>query len=551
MKRIKALLSLLLVAALLIGLLAACANDSQPSTNDTPSNNAANNDANKDANKDATPDKEPEKDPAPDTDTDAPEQDFDPEAPDEILFYFYDLYAKGAQGAKIIEAVNAITIPTIGVKVNIEWYDMGTYGTKLGLNIADGTPVDLVNIMPMASTSVAVLHSSNQLMDVSKLLPEYAPDAYALIKDYLDAFTYADGTFGFPTLKNYSNNNYVMMREDVLKEIGMYDLAANMTTWSEYEQVLKAVTEAKRSEGMYALGRARGKSVNVGLMQLGYEKFFDYTPYDSVGDGQELLATDQEGNVFSFYENEKTIAGMKRLASWMEKGWVWPDSAFSDTDGDVLVRGGTIFSKMEGGEIGVEVRQKANCDTDMLCIKVQNGLIRTSSLTSWGLAVPITADEPEAAMRFVNALYTNAELMNVLLLGIEGEDYVMLDSGEAAYPAGKDQGSVEYHEPDWLFGNQFLVHPWEGNGADYREIAAQENVNSAISPYLGFALNMADLDTLVASLSAVKDQYVAQLNCGLYTDAMHKEFVDKLYSVGLQDYIDEVQSQLNAWLATK
>lgn len=542
MKKRHVLLSLLLVAALLISLLAACANNETPST-DTPNTNNNTPSSNTDKQPDQTPDA--------DTDSDVPAQDFDPENPDEILFYFYDLYSHGAYGDKIIDAVNEITIPLIGVKVDIEWYDMGSYVTKLGLSIADGTPVDLVNIMPAAPTSVANLHANNQLMDISELLPEYAPGAYELIKDYLGAFTYTDGIFGFPSLKNFSNNYYVMMREDILKELDLYDFASNMTTWSEYEQIMQAVTDAYQGEGMYALGRARGNSVTNGVMQQGYEKFFDYSPFDTVGDTLAILSTDKEGHVYSFYEVPETVAGMKRLASWMEKGYIWPDSAFSDTDGDVLISGGTTFSKMEGGEIGVEVRQKANCGTDMLCVKVMNGFITTSSLTSWGLAVPITADEPEAAMRFVNQLYTNADLMNVLLLGIEGEDYVMLDTGEAAYPAGKEDGSVEYHEADWLFGNQFLVHPWTGNGADYREIAAQENVNSEISTYLGFTLDVSELNTLIASLSAVKDQYVPSFSCGLYTDAEYQDFLDKLYSVGMQDYIDEVQTQLDAWLASQ
>ncbi len=536
MKYCKSILALSLIVLLLLSLLAACG-QAEESTNagDSNASNTPVNDSNSSQEKPSGNNSE----------------QISTEDIDNIEFYFYDLYNHGDYGQKIIDAVNEITIPLIQVRVDIEWYDMGSYGTQLGLNIAGGTPVDLVSIMPMPATSVAQLHASNQLMEIRDLVMEYAPQTYEMMEPYLNAMTYNGGLYGLPTMKNWANNQYIMMRADVLRELDLYDYAADMSSWQEYEEVLRQVTEAKAGSGMYGLGRARSNSVVNSLMALGYEAFSDYSLYDSCGDTLTLLFSDRDGNIYSYYEDEHTVSGMKLLADWYAKGYIWPDSAFSDTDGDDLVSGNVIFSKMEGGELGVEVRQQANCGTEMLCVKVANGYITTSQLTSWGLAIPVTADEPEAACRFIEQLYTNAELLNLLLMGIEGEDYVVLESGEIDYPEGLDANSVEYHEPDWLFGNQFLVLPWAGNGADYREIAAQENVNSEISPYLGFALDTSQLENVIASLSAVNDQYAASLSCGLYTDELYQQFLDKLYAQGLQDYIDAVQTQLSAFLAAQ
>lgn len=63
----------------------------------------------------------------------------------------------------------------------------------------------------------------------------------------------------------------------------------------------------------------------------------------------------------------------------------------------------------------------------------------------------------------MNALYTSEELMNLLVWGIEGEDYVVED-GEAAYPEGVTEDTVEYHTADFLYGNYFLCYPWSGTG---------------------------------------------------------------------------------------
>ena len=524
----KRLLALILAAALLTVLLGACGSQEEPDSVPQPGNSQ------QDPNGTGGMETQPGQ----------------PEELTELTFWYYDLYNHGSHGQKIIDAVNEITEPLLGIRMSIEWFDAGSYTTQLGLAIADGTVIDLISIMPAPPTSVATLHASGKLMEIDALLQEYAPQAYGMMEPYLSAYSYEGGVFGIPARKNWASNKYIMMREDVLQELGLYDFAAQMTTWSEYEQVMQQVMEAKGGSGMYALGRAKGNSVTIGggYWPMAGERFDEYSAYDSLGDSLGLVSTDDAGNVGSYWADPRTVAECERLADWNARGYIWPDSAFSDTDGDDLVSGGVIFSKMEGGEIGVETRQRANCDTEMLCVQICDGYISTSSVTSWGLAIPITSEEPEAACRFIDQLYTNAELLNILLLGIEGEDYVFLPSGEVDYPEGLDSNSVEYHQADWMFGNQSLVHVWAGDGADYRQRAEEANAACDVSPYLGFTVNSTELETQIATLSAVLDQYQASMRCGLYTQQSYEEFLSKLETAGLQAYLDAFQLQLDAWL---
>ena len=125
----------------------------------------------------------------------------------------------------------------------------------------------------------------------------------------------------------------------------------------------------------------------------------------------------------------------------------------------------------------------------------------------------------------------------------------MLPSGEADYPEGLEQSTVEYHEADWLFDIQTLVHPWAGNGADYRELAEQANAACDVSPYLGFTADTTGLDTLTASLTAVQNQHAASMHCGLYTPEEYQSFLKKLDIAGLPDYVAAFQEQLDAWRA--
>ena len=86
------------------------------------------------------------------------------------------------------------------------------------------------------------------------------------------------------------------------------------------------------------------------------------------------------------------------------------------------------------------------------------------------LTIPVTAKEPEAAMKFLNMMYTDERIVNLLNYGIENEDYIVDEDGRFSYPEGKDMNSVGYYNGyTWLFGNQFLAGVRDNEDADIRE----------------------------------------------------------------------------------
>ena len=54
---------------------------------------------------------------------------------------------------------------------------------------------------------------------------------------------------------------------------------------------------------------------------------------------------------------------------------------------------------------------------------------------------------------------------------------------------------------------------------------------------------------MISQISAVVDQYSGAMNCGVFTDDEYQAYLDKLESAGVNDYLGEIQTQLNAWLA--
>lgn len=535
----KKILSLLLVLAMCLTLLAACASDADKSTDsqDTESTSDAQNEQEGTSTDDA--------------------DELDDGEIIELSMYYFDLNGNASKDAdSVVAAINEITEPELGIHVDITYLGMADYPTQLSLAITSGEKLDLACLVTLPAATLSTLHANGQLLDISSYLQEdYAAGLMETVGDYLDAYTYSDGIFGVPTFRIYNTDRWIMMREDILEELGMVEFAQNMTNWAQYDELLEMVYDNYNGTGLYPVCKGSGYVVLFDqaftfptILEGG--DFSDNVAFDNLNDGVQLICTDEDGNVYNYAETDSYVASCVKAAEWYEKGWLYPDSYLAEDHGDILMKQGIAFSEIQGSEIGIEVAKKASTGYDVVCTNICPGMVTTTTLASWGSVLPVTCEEPEAAIKFLNALYTDSRLMNLLNYGIENEHYVVNDEGEACYPEGVTADSVGYHASDWIMGNQFLTLPWEGQGGDFREKALAENAK-VLSPYLGFTIDTTELTDTIAALTSVSNEYTRSLYCGLYTEELYNEFLADLKTAGIDEYVAAFQAQLDAWTAEK
>ena len=539
MKKMKAILALVLVAALVCALFAACAKDTTtPTGTDKP--------ATTEPAKTDTPAKtdEPAKTEEPEK-TDEPEEPeepetYDPEDYTDIKMFYFDLRMVGADhGERINKAINDYIGPKYGLQVGITYFNVGDWLQKVQLSISGGEQVD---VLPLCvGNGLTTMLNNKMLIDIAPYMAEEGQETLELMKNYIPTYMRGDALYGIPTYRGYCTNSYIIMRKDILEELGMVELAENMQGWSDYETILGAVADKYTAEtGLWALSKGPARSCTPGYLWNG-DKFTDRVQWDSIGDGYGQVYTDPEGNVSWVLEDPRFTAKLEMVKRWRDNGWIWPDSSLNDTHGDELIKQGVSFSDMDGSEYGVEAVKSANCGHPLICFMYGPGWIMTSTLHSWGIGVPVTAEEPEMGCRFINALYTDDYLMNLLTRGEEGVDFNVVN-GEVVY---KEES--HYYEADFLIGNNTLLYPLEGQGADYFDQIKKINDEAHISEYLGFVLNTADMTDMIANISAVYDQYSGDLYCGNYTPELFAEYKGKLETAGVHDYLDEIQRQVTAW----
>ena len=524
MKKFKAILALVLVACLFVTLFAACAK-----TTDKPSTDGGNTNTNTNTG----------------SDTNTNSGKVDEEEIVDIVVSYLDVSANELTEWERMEAyINTISVPEIGVRVKLRIGQMGDYGTTIPLEIAGGEKLDVINVSPMGGTKLATLLGNGSLLNIKAELEEYAAEALALCgPDMVGVYAQGDALYGLPTNRLNTSNEYVVMRKDVLEAAGALEMAENCDSYSDLEAIWAKVYDYCTANNIYVIGGQKNV-VNVNAYWTG-DAFSTGVQFDAIGDSTNLLMTYEDGNkVACRYENEHWVDMQKRATTWKANSWIYPDTILGDDHVDNLMKQGVIFSYWNHTEIGVEVARKLSSGYDVVCPMACQGVVQTNNLANFGVAVPVTCQDVVAAVKFINLMYTDARISTVFAWGIEGEDYIMVN-GEAAYP----ENPSNFHAQDYMMANQMLVPAWQGQGADFRAKALEANKNATFSRYLGFSIDVSEMETVVASLSAVRDEYIPSLNSGEYTDEMYQQFIDKMYAVGLQEYMDGAQTQLNAWLA--
>ena len=154
----------------------------------------------------------------------------------------------------------------------------------------------------------------------------------------------------------------------------------------------------------------------------------------------------------------------------------------------------------------------------------------------------------------LDLFYTDEFVINSILYGVEGRDYVKVTDQTIAFPEGVDSTNVSYDSNTTcgIIGSQFIQ--W-GRNVDEELAAGRPGVHAdqhrqrrQVSGF-GFSFDATSVRTQVSSVNNVITQYFNALTNGeLDPSTMIDEFNTALEAAGLNDIIAEKQAQLTRGL---
>ncbi len=454
-------------------------------------------------------------------------------------------------GLPEVEAeINKITEEQLDVHINMEMVEMGNYIQQVSLKLSAQEKVDVMLTFPAGPAGYVALQNNGQIQDITDLLDTYAPTAKSYVSDIISATSVNGRNYAIPIYRNVSSGVYFTMRTDVLEDLGLLEKAQNVSSFKEVGEILQAVEDSEKWGYLapLAASQANGSVIINGVTLFDLENFENNAVYDAIINDILVVKADGSDPTVKIVDDLPEFrAIVKEGHEWFENDLIYADAAITTEAGLPLIRMDKVFAVLQAGELGFKASADAGAGMDMTVVKISDKAVSTSECNKFTWAIPTSATAPEAAAAFIELMYTNAEINNLLAWGIEGRDYVVDENGFANYPDGN--ADVPYHGADFIVGNQYICVPWAGSGENIRELSKQEMNNAEKSYFLGFSMDTTPVETELATVQTVFEEYLAQVRSGAGDEAKIDEYLEKLESAGIQKVIDEAQAQLDAWIA--
>lgn len=438
---------------------------------------------------------------------------------------------------RVESAINDITREKIGCEVKLLIIQTAAFQQQMTLMLSGGEKLDVLNATPEL---VATAAAAEQLMDISELLDTYGQGIREVVDDSLLACGTFDGSqYCIPVLCDTSLGlGYYVMRKDIVDELGID--VAQIDSYEALTEVFAQVHEKYPDMTVVA-----PKGAGVSFLRYSCE-------WDKLGDNFGVLDNYGQGElkVVNLFTTDTYRHFVDVMRDWYVRGFISPDVANSAESGPAQMKAGKLFSYAISNKPGINTQESMDSGREVVGAQVINTITWTSNNAQW--TIPENCEYPEKAMQFINLMYTDADLVNLMTYGIEREDYVKHEDGRIGYPEGKDITTVGYNQASmlWGMGNEFIAHVWETNPADIWGQTKAWNKTGVVSEAFGFVFNSNPVANEKASVQNVYNQYTMSLECGIVDpDTILDEMVEKLNAAGLDKIIAEKQRQLDAWAA--
>ena len=436
-----------------------------------------------------------------------------------------------AVAAKLSE----ITEEKLNADVELTRVGFGSFETQLNLALSSGEELDLFNPHAMGLTTLV---NNGQVMELDGLLDNYGKRLKEEISEEDWKCASVNGSiYTVPSNKEKAHGIGFVMRKDILDETGVK--VEDIKDLDDLHDVLVIVKE---------------KHPELYPVVTNYGSLFYSLPVDPLGDSNYLGVlqdpyTSSDLTVENFYESDFYREICERMFRWSKEGLIMPDASTNSEGAKQLIQAGKGFGQFINENPVTETERSVACGTEMVYWEYRQPVSMTSD-AAYGMCISENSGDPERTMALIELMYTDPEVANLVINGIEGMHYQVIDeeNGIIDYVDGQDMSSVGYSRYPYGWPNQQLSMIWNGYSADMWERYREYNESAVQSPAKGFIFDNTAVLNEITACSNIVGKYNNALLCGSLDQA---EAIDKfnaeLYDAGLQAIIDEKQAQLDAW----
>lgn len=459
---------------------------------------------------------------------------------EELEPYHLTMFIPGAgepkDMAKVNQAVSDYLKDKINASFELQVIDWGSWADKMNLKYASEAKFDLVWTVNWDNFYPKI--EQGNFLDLTELIDKHGADAKSIIDPALLAGSkYKGKNYGLPVQKEMASSQGLLLRKDLVTKHNI-DLAS-ITKLEDMEKIYDTILA--NEPGVVPLFLDKSTSIfNI----------LTAKDFDSLGSGPgSLLREGTDYKVVDMFTTPQYKAGLDLARKWYEAGYVNKDAATTSSWAE-QIKAGKVFSYPSALKPGKDAEVSQANGVEYVQVELTKPITTTSDTTGSMMSISRTSGNPERAMMFLNLLYTDKELVNLLAFGIEGTHFVKKSDNVIDFPEGVDAASSGYSlGAAWMFGNQFNDYLWSNEDPQKWEKFKQFNEAATVSRVIGFSFDPSNVKNEVTAISNVYKEFIPGLQSGsVDPNEVLPKFLDKLKSVGGDKIMADKQSQLDAFV---
>lgn len=497
----------------------------------------------------------------------APEETAEPALEQKTIQLMITGAGKQANSDKVWAAFNE-QLQQYVPNTTVEFIDVSfdEYSEKFSQVLASGEGVDLAWTGWLINKPQNI--ADGNLMPLDDLLAEYGQGIVDVLgENVVEIHRNADGNIYYlPSWQGLvgDRRGWLVVTEiaELAGDTWIEDTEAALNKWrnnysgiEDFQAVLDQATKylaAAKEAGKLGAGINTGRA-------FGWSMYNGMYSFLGVG-GAEIGITYCDGT----FTVKDGVAGehyklyAKTMADWYKEGYIRSDIMSVDTSTLTTPKNGEITDTtyvFSCDPYLTEADQEAaiaDAGMDMTYLPIEeNAYLILGGDTSY--AIPYCADEPERAMMVLNAIYSQPDLYNTLIYGIEGEDYTKNADGTitTSYVGASPTADDSYGIQRWIIGS--CKNALINNGTDpnyYADLEALEET-ARVNPFLNFTFDRTNVEGICASILNVYYEYGPQIDNGVAGDnweELYNNYMAARKDAGIEELVTEFQNQLNAYI---
>ena len=437
------------------------------------------------------------------------------------------------------DTINNYMRDTLGItdyKLDLKVWSISDVINNVPMELAAKSKLDIISIWGGIGPYV----ENGTIIPLDDYLDNEMKEAHEKVKDFMICEYLNGHYFAIPSWSAQVIDYRFIYNKDMVDAV--CDMS-DVDTWDEVLDALEKLKEAYPDEHFLCYPST---FPDIYAMEDHTSIVGNYTA--TVGDSTTLV---------NYYSTDAYRKACEKAYELRQKGMLDPEGSANTLGHDALTYSGSTKGVLMGHSLTESsvVKMFDNNNTygaTFDCVTFGRTDMVNARFT-W--AIPYTSENPSAAAKMINLIWTDEFIFNTLGFGTEGIDYVWNeDHSMLLYPEGLGQMTVPYNCIYELAGMGDQRMTWPADGGTLAEDLAfleEEMENCYYPPMFGFTPTTDNVTTQLAAVSNVVSQYNTALVYGEENpDELLPEFLEVLETAGINDIISDYQAQYDLWAAS-